>query len=160
MGSCNTHRYLASKLSRATAARVKDEDEALPALAVLLSPWTDMEGTGESMETRADADPWLSPDASRAIPALFIRDMDPRHPLVSPIYADLSGLPSMLVHVGNDEILLSDSARLLDRARAAGVEVTFKVWDEMWHVFQTFDIPEGQQAIDEIGDFVQKHLEY
>ncbi|PGY08197.1 alpha/beta hydrolase [Bacillus sp. AFS031507] len=216
MGSCNTHRYLASKLSRATAARVlvpeyrlapenpfpaaiedalkvyrwlissgiapesiiiggdsagggltlatllslKDEDEAMPVLAVLLSPWTDMEGTGESMETRADADPWLSPDASRATPALYIRDMDPRHPLVSPIYADLSGLPSMLVHVGNDEILLSDSARLVDRARAAGVEVTFKVWEEMWHVFQTFAVPEGQQAIDEIGDFVQKHLEY
>nr|WP_246869529.1 alpha/beta hydrolase [Priestia megaterium] len=143
----------------ATLLSLKDEDEALPALAVLLSPWTDMEGTGDSMETRADADPWLSLDASRAIPALFIRDMDPRHPLVSPIYADLSGLPSMLVHVGNDEILLSDSARLVDRARAAGVEVTFKVWDEMWHVFQTFAIPEGQQAIDEIGDFVQKHLE-
>jgi monoterpene epsilon-lactone hydrolase len=216
MGSCNTHRYLASKLSRSTAARVlvpeyrlapenpfpaaiedalkvyrwlissgispdkiiiggdsagggltlatllslKDEDEALPALAVLLSPWTDMEGTGESMETRADLDPWLSPDASRATPALYIRDLDLRHPLVSPIYADLSGLPSMLVHVGNDEILLSDSARLVDRARAAGVEVTFKVWDEMWHVFQTFAIPEAQQSIDEIGEFVQKKLYY
>ncbi|MBV7506599.1 alpha/beta hydrolase [Bacillus sp. sid0103] len=216
MGSCNTHRYLASKLSRSTAARVlvpeyrlapenpfpaaiedaikvyrwlissgitpdkiiiggdsagggltlatllslKEENEALPALAVLLSPWTDMEGTGESMETRAYVDPWLSPDASRATPALYIRDLDPRHPLVSPIYADLSGLPSMLVHVGNDEILLSDSARLVDRARSAGVEVTFKVWDEMWHVFQTFAIPEGQQAIDEIGDFVQKNLDY
>jgi monoterpene epsilon-lactone hydrolase len=215
MGSCNTHRYIASKLARSTAARVlvpeyrlapenpfpaaiedavkvyrwlissgfapdkiiiggdsagggltfatlislKDEEEALPALAVLLSPWTDMEGTGESMETRADVDPWLSPDASRTTPALYIRDMDPRHPLVSPIYADLSGLPTMLVHVGNDEILLSDSARLVDRARASGVEITFKIWDEMWHVFQTFAIPEGQQAIDEIGDFVRKHLE-
>jgi epsilon-lactone hydrolase len=215
MGSCNTHRYIASKLARSTAARVlvpeyrlapenpfpaaiedavkvyrwlissgfapdkiiiggdsagggltlatlislKDEEEALPALAVLLSPWTDMEGTGESMETRADVDPWLSPDASRTTPALYIRDMDPRHPLVSPIYADLSGLPTMLVHVGNDEILLSDSARLVDRARASGVEITFKIWDEMWHVFQTFAISEGQQAIDEIGDFVRKHLE-
>ncbi|MFP5111915.1 alpha/beta hydrolase [Bacillaceae bacterium C204] len=216
MGSCNTHRFLASKLSRSTSARVlvpeyrlapenpfpaaiedalkvyrwlissgispdkiiiggdsagggltlatllslKDEDEALPALAVLLSPWTDMEGTGESMETRADLDPWLSPDASRATPALYIRNLDLRHPLVSPIYADLSGLPSLLVHVGNDEILLSDSARLVDRARAAGVEVTFKVCDEMWHVFQTFAIPEAQQSIDEIGEFVQKKLYY
>ncbi|MEH7306684.1 alpha/beta hydrolase [Neobacillus drentensis] len=216
MGSCNTHRYLASKLSRSTGARVlvpeyrlapenpfpaaiedaikvyrwlissgitpdkiiiggdsagggltlatllslKEENEALPALAVLLSPWTDMEGTGESMETRAFVDPWLSPDASRSAPALYIGDLDPRHPLVSPIYADMSGLPSMLVHVGNDEILLSDSARLVDRARSAGVEVTFKVWDEMWHVFQQFAIPEGQQAIDEIGDFVQKNLDY
>ncbi|MGG3564670.1 alpha/beta hydrolase [Neobacillus rhizosphaerae] len=215
MGSCNTHRYLASKLSRSTAARVlvpeyrlapehpfpaaiedavrvyrwllnsgvsskniviggdsagggltlatllslKDAGDPLPALAVLLSPWTDMEGTGESMVTRAEADPWLSPDATRLTPALYIRDLDPRHPLVSPIYADLTGLPSLLVHVGNDEILLSDAARLVDRARAAGVEVNFKVWDDMWHVFQTFAIPEGQQAIDEIGEFVTKHFE-
>lgn len=215
MGSCNTHRYLASKLSRSTAARVlvpeyrlapehpfpaaiedavsvyrwllnsgvsskniviggdsagggltlatllslKDAGDPLPALAVLLSPWTDMEGTGESMVTRAEVDPWLSPDATRLTPALYIRDLDPRHPLVSPIYADLTGLPSLLVHVGNDEILLSDAARLVDRARAAGVEVSFKVWDDMWHVFQTFAIPEGQQAIDEIGEFVTKHFE-
>jgi epsilon-lactone hydrolase len=215
MGSCNTHRYLASKLSRSTAARVlvpeyrlapehpfpaaivdavsvyrwllnsgvsskniviggdsagggltlatllslKDTGDPLPALAVLLSPWTDMEGTGESMVTRAEVDPWLSPDATRLTPALYIRDLDPRHPLVSPIYADLTGLPSLLVHVGNDEILLSDAARLVDRARAAGVEVSFKVWDDMWHVFQTFAIPEGQQAIDEIGEFITKHFE-
>ncbi|MDQ1145969.1 monoterpene epsilon-lactone hydrolase [Bacillus sp. SORGH_AS 510] len=215
MGSCNTHRYLASKLSRSTAARVlvpeyrlapenpypaaiedairvyrslltsgvspkniviggdsagggltlatllslKDANDPLPALAVLLSPWTDMEGTGESMVTRAESDPWLSPDATRLSPKLYIRDLDPRHPLVSPIYADLTGLPPMLVHVGNDEILLSDAARLVDRARAAGVEVDFKIWEDMWHVFQTFAIPEGLQAIDEIGEFVTKHFE-
>ncbi|MDN3016026.1 alpha/beta hydrolase [Paenibacillus sp. BSR1-1] len=214
MGSCNTHRFLASKLSRSTTARVlvpeyrlapenpfpaavedavkvyrslissgispeqiviggdsagggltlstlltlKAEGDKLPALAVLLSPWTDLEGTGESMETRAAVDPWLSPDSSRVVPALYIGDLDRRHPIVSPIYADLSGLPPMLVHVGNDEILLSDSARLVDRARAAGVEVNFKVWDDMWHVFQTFQIPEGQQSIDEIGDFVVNQL--
>jgi monoterpene epsilon-lactone hydrolase len=214
MGSCNTHRNLASKLSLSTCSTVlvpeyrlapenpfpaaiedavavyrslitsginpdkiiiggdsagagltmatlltlKEAGDFLPALTVLLSPWTDMEGTGESMETRADADPWLSPEASRATPVLYIRDLDSRHPLVSPIYADLADLPTMLVHVGNDEILLSDSARLVDRARAAGVEVTFKVWDDMWHVFQTFQIPEAQQSIDEIGEFVVKHL--
>ncbi|MCL6573023.1 MAG: alpha/beta hydrolase, partial [Bacillus sp. (in: Bacteria)] len=214
MGSCNTHRNLASKLSRSTFARVlvpeyrlapenpypaaiedavavyrslltsginpdkiviggdsagagltmatlltlKDAGDSLPALTVLISPWTDMEGTGESMETRAEVDPWLTPEASRATPVLYIRNLDLRHPLVSPIYADLAELPTMLVHVGNDEILLSDSARLVDRARAAGVEVTFKVWDDMWHVFQTFQIPEAQQSIDEIGEFVIKHL--
>lgn len=64
----------------------------------------------------------------------------------------------MLVHVGNDEILLSDSARLVDCAREAGVDVSIKVWDDMWHVFQTFQIPEGQQSIDEIGEFVDSKL--
>ncbi|WP_040209069.1 alpha/beta hydrolase [Neobacillus jeddahensis] len=214
MGSCNTHRYLASKLSRSTAARVlvpeyrlapenpypaaiedavriyrwliaagyssaniviggdsagggltlatllslRDEGERLPALAVLLSPWTDMEGSGESVKTRAEADPWLSPDSMRQTPRLYIRDLDPRHPLVSPIHADLTGFPPMLIHVGNDEILLDDSVRLVNRARAAGVEVNFKIWDDMWHVFQTFAIPEGQMSIDEIGDFVVNRL--
>ncbi|WHY88734.1 alpha/beta hydrolase [Neobacillus novalis] len=214
MGSCTTHRYLASKLSQSTETRVlvpeyrlapehpypaaiedavrayrgiissgvspekiiiggdsagggltlatllslKEAGDTLPALTVLLSPWTDLEGTGDSMQTRADADPWLQPEPISATAALYIRDLDPRHPLVSPIYADLSGLPPMLVHVGNDEILLDDSVRLVDRARAAGVEVNFKIWDDMWHVFQTFAIPEGQQAIDEIGEFVIQQL--
>lgn len=215
LGSCNTHRAIAAKLSRSTSSRVlvpeyrlapenpfpaaiedavrcyrwlissgfkpeqiviggdsagggltlstllslKNAGDALPALTVLLSPWTDMEGTGESMETRAAVDPWLTPEASRATPVLYIRDLDLRHPLVSPIYADLVGLPPMLVHVGNDEILLSDSARLVDRARAANVEISFKVWDDMWHVFQTFEIPEAQQSIYEIGEFVVKHMD-
>lgn len=214
MGSCNTHRSLAAKLSRTTAARVlvpeyrlapenpfpaamedalncyrwlistgynpeqiiiggdsagggltmstllslKDAGDTLPALVVLLSPWTDLAGTGESMETRAESDPWLSPDAARATPMLYIRDMDPRSPIVSSIYADLEGLPPMIVHVGNDEILLSDSARLVDCAREAGVEVNFKVWDDMWHVFQTFAIPEANQSIEEIGVFVTSKL--
>jgi acetyl esterase/lipase len=64
----------------------------------------------------------------------------------------------MLVHVGNDEILLDDSVRLVNLAREAGVDVTFKIWEDMWHVFQTFAIPEGQQAINEIGQFVIKKL--
>jgi epsilon-lactone hydrolase len=215
MGSCNTHRFLASKLSRSTSSRVllpeyrlapenpypaavedalaayrwlvnsgvspeniiiggdsagggltlstllslKEAGDQLPALAVLLSPWTDLAGTGESMETRKDRDPWLKPDASRSTPVLYIRDLDPRDPHVSPIYADLSGLPPMLVHVGNDEILLDDSVRLVDRARAAGVEASLKIWDDMWHVFQTFNIPEGQQSIDEIGEIVKSRFE-
>ncbi|WP_066305010.1 alpha/beta hydrolase [Bacillus sp. FJAT-29814] len=214
MGSCNTHRFLASKLSRSTATRVllpeyrlapenpypsavedaliayrwlvnsgvspkniviggdsaggglalstllslKEAGDQLPALAVLLSPWTDLAGTGESMETRKDADPWLKPEASRATPVLYIRDLDPCYPHVSPIYADLSGLPPMLVHVGNDEILLDDSVRLVDRSRAAGVEASLKIWEDMWHVFQTFNIPEGQKSIDEIGEFVMSKL--
>jgi epsilon-lactone hydrolase len=143
-------------LTLSTLLSLKEAGDELPALTVLLSPWTDLEGTGESMETRAEADPWLKPEASRATPVLYIGDLDRRTPLVSPIYADLDGLPPMLVHVGNDEILLSDSVRLVDRARAAGVEVSFKVWEDLWHVFHTFEIPEANQAIDEIGEFVNQ----
>ncbi|CAH0345771.1 alpha/beta hydrolase [Bacillus sp. CECT 9360] len=215
LGSLNTHRDLAAKLSRSTATRVlvieyrlapehpfpsgiedavtayrwllrsgisperivvggdsagggltmamllslRDAGDALPASAILLSPWTDMEGTGESMESRADADPWLNPEQNRAAPFLYIGSMDRRHPLVSPIYADLQGLPPMLVHVGNDEILLDDSVRLVERANAAGVEATLKVWEDMWHVFQQFTTPEASKAIDEIGEYVKQKLE-
>jgi monoterpene epsilon-lactone hydrolase len=215
MGSLNTHRDLAAKLSRSTATRVlvidyrlapenpfpaaledaiksyrwlvssgippeqiviggdsagggltlatllslRDAGDTLPASAVLLSPWTDLEGTGESMETRKEIDPWLSPDATRAIPAMYIRELNPKHPLVSPIYADLEGLPPLFVQVGNDEILLEDSIRLVERARDAGVDVSFKVWDDMWHVFQTFPIPEAKQAIEEIGEYVVQKLD-
>jgi len=212
LGSCNTHRDLAARISRATFMRVlvieyrlapehpfpagledavaayrhlvssgilpeniviggdsagggltlatlqtlRDAGEALPASAVLLSPWTDLEGTGASMETRREADPWLNPEASRATPAIYIGDWDRKHPLISPLYADFTGFPPMLVHVGNDEILLDDSVRLVENARNANVDVTFKIWDDMWHVFHSFapHVPEAREAIEEIGDYV------
>lgn len=93
---------------------------------------------------------------------MYIRDLDPRHSLVSPIYADLRGLPPMLVHVGEDEILLDDSVRVVERARAAGVDVTFKIWEGMWHVFQGFaeKVPEGRQAVEEIGEYVAGKLRF
>ncbi|WP_174733315.1 alpha/beta hydrolase [Mesobacillus harenae] len=214
MGNCNTHRDLASKLSRATASHVlvveyrlapehpfpagiedavtayrwlisagvsaekiivggdsagggltlallqslREAGESLPALTVLLSPWTDMEGTGESMESRAAADPWLNPLETRGAPVLYLGETDPRNALVSPIHADLSGLPPMIVHVGNDEILLDDSVRLVTRARDAGVDATLKVWEGMWHVFQQFGTPESANSLEEIGQFVQQRL--
>jgi acetyl esterase/lipase len=145
-------------LTMATLLTLRDEGDPLPASAVLLSPWTDLEGTGESMKTRADVEPWLDPEKSHQVAKLYLRDLDPRHPLVSPIYADLRGLPPMLVHVGNDECLLDDSVRLVERAKEAGVETEFKIWDEMWHVFHGFPIPEARQAIEEIGAFVRARL--
>ncbi|MEW9033463.1 MAG: alpha/beta hydrolase [Planifilum fimeticola] len=145
-------------LTMATLLTLRDEGDPLPASAVLLSPWTDLEGTGESMKTRADVEPWLDPEKSHQVAKLYLRDLDPRHPLVSPIYADLRGLPPMLVHVGNDECLLDDSVRLVERAKKAGVETEFKIWDEMWHVFHGFPIPEARQAIEEIGAFVRARL--
>lgn len=147
-------------LTVATLLSLRDAGDVLPRAAVLLSPWTDLEGTGESMETRSAHDPWLSAEGVRAITGLYIGDLDPRTPLVSPIYADLHGLPPTLVHVGHDEVLLDDSRRLVDRLQVAGVDVTFKIWEGMWHVFQSFasQVPEGRQAIDEIGDFVKSHL--
>jgi acetyl esterase/lipase len=82
---------------------------------------------------------------------------DPNDPLASPIFAVLSGLPPMLIHVGENEVLLSDATRLAERATAAGVDVTLEVWPDMihvWHFFATI-LPEAQQAIDRIGKWVR-----
>jgi acetyl esterase/lipase len=118
-----------------------------------------MEGLGESMKTRADRDPWIEPDLIRLGAETYLGEGgDPRNPLANPLHADLSGLPPLLVQVGDSEVLLDDSTRLAERAKAAGVDVTLEVWDEMVHVFQAFAflLPEGQQAIDRIGEFVRE----
>ena len=82
---------------------------------------------------------------------------DPADPLLSPLFADSAGLPPMLIHVGGDEVMLDDSRKFAEKAKAAGVPVTYKMFDGMWHVFHTAgqSLPESRKAIDEIGDFVR-----
>jgi acetyl esterase/lipase len=146
-------------LTVATLIALRDAGDPLPAAAVCLSPWLDMEGLGESMKTRADRDPWIEPDLILLGAETYLGEGgDPRNPLANPLHADLSGLPPLLVQVGDSEVLLDDSTRLAERAKAAGIDVTLEVWDEMVHVFQAFAfmLPEGQQAIDRIGEFVRE----
>ncbi len=145
-------------LTVATLVALRDAGVPLPAAAVCLSPWTDMEGIGESAKTRAAADPMIDGAHLADGAQLYLGDADPRTPLAAPLYADLSGLPPMLIHVGDAEVLLDDSTRLAERATAAGVDVTLEVWDHMIHVWQFFAaiLPEGQQAIDRIGAWVRE----
>ena len=88
---------------------------------------------------------------------VYLAGEDPRHPYASPLYADLRGLPPLLIQVGDAEVILDDSARVAARAREAGVDVTREVWDEMPHVFHAFAglLPESDQAIERIGDWLQ-----
>jgi len=146
-------------LTVATLVALRDAGDPLPAAGVCISPWLDMEATGESLKTRADRDPWIQPDLLLLGAETYLgKGGDPRDPLANPLHADLSGLPPLLVQVGDSEVLLDDSTRLAERAKAAGVDVTLEVWDEMVHVFQAFAfmLPEGQQAIDRIGEFVRE----
>ena len=147
-------------LTVATLVALRDAGDPLPAAAVCLSPWVDMEGIGDSMTTKADLDPMVSREELLEGAKMYLGDADPRTPLAAPLYADLSGLPPLLIHVGTAETLLDDSTRLADRAKTAGVDVTLDVWDDMIHVWQAFAImlPEGQQAIDRIGEFIQEHV--
>jgi len=147
-------------LTVATLVSLRDADDPLPAAAVCVSPWVDLEGVGASMTTKADADPIVEKDGLLKMAEAYHAETKPRHPLVSPIHADLSGLPPMLVQVGTSETLLDDSTRLTSKAKADGVDVTLEEWDEMIHVWHSFAamLPEGQQAIDRIGEFVREKV--
>jgi acetyl esterase/lipase len=147
-------------LALTTLLALKDDGAPLPAAVVLLSPWTDLEGTGESRTTRAEADPMIIPESELGASRLYAGDRDLREPLISPLYGDLAGLPPMLVHVGDREVLLSDSTRLAERAKDAGVDVTLEVWPEMIHVWQFFApmVPEANEAIARIGEFIRSHV--
>jgi epsilon-lactone hydrolase len=146
-------------LTLATLLALRDAGTPLPAAAVPISPWADLEGTGASIETRAAADPMVDKAGLLRMAQMYAGDSDPKNPLISPIYADYKGLPPMLIQVGDAEILLDDSTRVAERARAAGVKVELEAWPEMFHVWHVFAkiLPEGQQAIDRIGEYVRAH---
>nr|AVP72281.1 esterase [uncultured bacterium] len=143
----------------ATLVALRYLGEPMPAAGVGLSVWVDMEGTGETFITNAEVDPMVQKDLILQIAGVYLGGKDPRAPLASPIHADLTGLPPLLLQVGSIETLLDDSNQLARLAKADGVEVKVEVWDDMPHVFQDFApiLPEALQAIDGIGEFIKKH---
>jgi len=146
-------------LAVATMVALRDAGVTLPVAGVCLSPWVDMEGIGESMTTKAEVDPMVMKEGIIELAQLYLGDADPRTPLAAPIYADLTGLPPLLIQVGTSEVLFDDAKRLAERARSAGVDVVLEPWEDMIHMWHAFAavLPEGRQAIDRIGEFVRKH---
>jgi monoterpene epsilon-lactone hydrolase len=146
-------------LTVATMVKLREESEPLPAAAACLSPWVDMEGIGESMNTRAEVDPIVERGPLLEMAEAYLGGTDPREPLAAPLYADLKGLPPMLIQVGTAEILFDDSTRLAERAKKAGVDVTLEPWEDMIHIWQFFAsmVPEGRDAVDRIASFIHKH---
>lgn len=144
-------------LTVAALLAIRDAKLSLPAAAVCISPWVDMEGSGESMKTKAAVDPMVSNGNLGEMAAAYLGGKDPRTPLASPLYADLKGLPPMLIQVGTSEVLLDDASRLAERARQAGVEVVYEPWENMIHVWQIFlpMLDEAKQAVDRIGEYVR-----
>ncbi len=147
-------------LSVATMLALRDAGEPLPAAAVLLSPFLDATGSGESIRTRATQDPWFDSKDLVLIADYYCQPHQRRSPLVSPVLADIKGLPPMFIQVGDDEILLSDSQRLARQCAVAGIDVELEVWPGMWHVFQMFttNMPESRQAIEKIGAYIQSRF--
>ncbi|HZP45400.1 MAG TPA: alpha/beta hydrolase [Candidatus Binataceae bacterium] len=143
-------------LTAATLVAIRDQKLPTPGAGVLISPWVDMEGLGESMKTRVDADPVVRKEGLLQMAQAYLQGKDPKTPLAAPLYADLKGLPPLLIQVGDAETLLDDSNRLAERAKAAGVPTKLEIWPEMihvWHLFASF-LPEGQQAIERAGGFI------
>jgi acetyl esterase/lipase len=147
-------------LTLSTLLSIRDAGLPLPAGAICLSPATDLTASGESFRTRAGDEVLLTVPFCRDVGPMYFGQHDPAAPLISPLFADLHGLPPMLFHVGTHEILLDDSVRFADRAKAAGIDITLKIWDGLWHAFQLFAIfPEARQAIAELGAFVRGRFE-
>ena len=129
----------------------------MPAAAVCLSPATDLTLNGESWKFNAKKELVVNRYTAEQIQPLYLGGVSARNPLASPLFADLHNLPPMLIQVGADEALLSDSTSFAERARIAGVDVTLEVWPGMQHVWQftASFMPEARQAIDKIGEFIK-----
>jgi monoterpene epsilon-lactone hydrolase len=152
-------------LTVAMLVAARDAGLPMPAAAVAISPWVDMEGTGGSMSSKAADDPSLNREVILGMASAYLNGASPRAPLASPLYANLAGLPPLLIQVGSSEVLLDDATRLAARAGEANVAVQLEVWPRMPHVWHGFAsmLSEGRDAIAGAGAFVvarfQKHQE-
>lgn len=139
----------------------KEHGLEMPAAVALFSPMTDLAVTGESFTTKAGVDPNITAAAIRTRANDYLNGTDSKDPLVSPIYADLTGLPPMLVQAGSHEALLDDATRLATRAAADDVAVTLDITPGVAHVFQAFAavLDEGDKALSRAAAFLQDHVE-
>jgi epsilon-lactone hydrolase len=147
-------------LTMAVLLALRERGLPRPAGGVCISPWVDLTGSGASYTTRAAADPIVTREGIEEMAKAYVGAGDRKAPLISPLFADLRGLPPLLVHVGTDEVLLDDARGLAERARAAGVDVTLEEWPAMVHVWHWFlpMLDEAQAAVARIGTFVRARI--
>ncbi len=148
-------------LAAALLVRIRDEGLPVPAAYVGMSPYVDLAFDSPSLHENMGRDVLFGDVPLTVAPRLaeiYHAGEDPRHPYVSPVYADLSKLPPMLVHVGEAELIRDDGLRLVQRAREHGVDASAGVFPDMWHAFQAFMVPESRRSLAEIGGFIQRHI--
>lgn len=145
-------------LALATLVALRDAGDPMPAGGLLFSPWTDLAATGASIRTNDGLDPMFSGPAIALAAKVYLGDTPATHPYASPVYADLQGLPPLFIMAGSTEVLLDDSQRVADNARAAGVDCELEVWKKMPHVWPIFApfIPEGNRALERAATFVRR----
>lgn len=147
-------------LALATALAVQDAGEPLPACMVCLSPWVDLMLSSPTIKAKASADPMLNRDVLARYAALYAAEHEKDDGLISPLFADLAGLPPTLIHVGTDEILLDEAIRLAAKAQQAGVKAQLITWEGLFHVFQMMPfLPETSKSLAGIAAFITSHID-
>lgn len=145
-------------LTLATLIKLRDQKKVPPAGGVCLSPWIDLALTGDSWKTKAEEDIMITKNEAIQGAEYYLGDVDRKNPLASPLYANLEGLPPLLIQIGTSEVLLDDSTRFAEKAKKSGVKVDLELWPGMFHVFQIFGylMPESKKALKKIGEFIKE----
>jgi acetyl esterase/lipase len=147
-------------LTIATLIAARQKGLAMPAGAAVISPWVDLTNSAPSFRIRAERDPMITRDTVDNLAAAYLAGQDAKSPLASPLYADLKGLPPLLIQVGSEEVLHDDASQLYERALDAGVEATLESWGEMihvWHIFHPM-LARGREAVERIGQFLRSRM--
>jgi acetyl esterase/lipase len=147
-------------LTLSTLLSIRDKGLPMPSGAVCLSPWTDLSGSGDSIRQNQGRDTMIPARRIAHAARHFANGMPLDDARVSPLHAELHGLPPLMIHVGDQEVLLHDSTRLAEKARAQGVDVTLRVWRNAPHVFQLFAglVPQSNWSLKEIALFMRKRM--
>ncbi len=146
-------------LTLALLLTLRDKNEALPAAAALLSPWADLAMTGDSIRRNARRDAMFTESGFQTCSGLYLGGQDPKQPLASPVFAEFHGLPPLLIHVGDREMLRDDSTRVAKRAAEAGVSVELRVWPVVPHVWQLAQfVPEARESMRLMAQFLLSHV--
>lgn len=144
-------------LTLTTLMKLRDGGDPLPAAAACLAPVADL--TGEGGLFAEHYDPLLHPRVAAIVDRSYVADNNPHNPLISPVFGNWRGLPPLLIHAGEDEVLRSDALRVAELAREAGVDVQLEIYPRMWHVWQLYlSLPEAERSLDEVANFLTSHL--
>jgi acetyl esterase/lipase len=147
-------------LALAVLLRLRDMDITFPAAVVCICPWTDLNGSGASMVSNANVDFINHPVHMKTNARYYAGDHDLNNPYISPLFADLTSIPPLLIQAASRDVLLDDATQLAERARSVGVDVTLQVWPGMMHIFQLGAgfVPEARKAVENIAGFLRQHV--
>jgi len=147
-------------LALALTLSLRDDGLPMPAAVIAFCPWTDLAGTGRSLDENSERCAMFAGDTIRRAAQFYVGNADPTHPLLSPLYGDYHGFPPLLVHASEDEVLRDDGVRVAERAREDGVAVSLQLWPHVPHVWQFFAavLPEARESLERAATFAVAHV--